>query len=80
MVYDIKRRLVDFETTSINKTYSVLSSGLQKDAAPTNREFIGRKGIKFHEAEGVNTFKGHKVIHIHNDVEGNSFFKSSAKK
>lgn len=60
---------MDFERISMNERHSLLRPVSLKEAGPTNREFINQKETKPIE-EGVNTFKGHKVIQIEDDVEG----------
>ncbi|XP_066020422.1 uncharacterized protein [Pocillopora verrucosa] len=67
-IHTIKRHLVDFARSSEkNKTLLVISS--PKDSKPSNRGKIDRKDSKTKEMS-TNSFKGHKVIHISNDVEG----------
>ena len=71
LIHTIKRHLVDFARSSEkNKTLLVISS--PKDSKPSNRGKIDRKDSKTKEMS-TNSFKGHKVIHISNDVEGISF-------
>lgn len=70
-LHNIKRRLVDFERTSTNEKDSLIRpvSLKELEAQPTNREVINRKDFKS-TAKGLDTFKGHKVHHITDDVEG----------
>lgn len=69
LLHNIKRHLVDFEWTSkIEKEFFTRPFLLKQDQ-PSNREVINRKESSS-EAEGMKTFKGHKVIHITDDFEG----------
>ncbi|XP_022786659.1 uncharacterized protein LOC111326846, partial [Stylophora pistillata] len=68
LIHTIKRHLVDFARSS-EKTKSILVISSPKDSKPSNREKINRKDSKAKEIS-ASSFKGHKVIHISNDVEG----------
>lgn len=69
MLQDIKHHLIDFQRTLVNEKDSLLIPVSLKETGATLREFIDRKQTTF-DKKGVNTFKGHKVIHVKDDVEG----------
>ncbi|XP_068722737.1 uncharacterized protein [Montipora capricornis] len=71
LLNNIKRRLGDLKRTSINaKQNSHLGPVLTKTVNPSNRDNIHKKETSFKESKGLFTFKGHKVIHVHDDVKG----------
>lgn len=69
LLHNIKSHLVDFKRTLTNNKGFLTTPYSLKEAKATNREAINRKDSPSVK-EGVNTFKGHKVIHITDDFEG----------
>ena len=68
---DIKRHLADLKRTSNNGRISTLRPVLRKTVMASNRDSIRKKGTaRVPESKGLLTYKGHKVIHVHDDLEG----------
>ena len=71
LLNDIKRHLADLKRTSNNERISNLRPVLRKTVMASNRDSIRKKGTaRVHESKGLLTYKGHKVIHVHDDLEG----------
>lgn len=69
LLHNIKNHLVDFKRTLTKDKGFLTTPYSLKEAQATNREVINRKDSSSAK-EGVNTFKGHKVIHVTDDFEG----------
>ena len=73
LLHNVKRHLVDFARSSTKNNTNLTIPALN-DFQPSNREVINRKDSKEEEEEvNTSTFKGHKVIHMSDDVEGICF-------
>lgn len=71
LLNDIKRHLADLKRTSIQERISKLRPVLRKTVKPSNRDGIRKKGTtRLHQSKGLVTYKGHKVVHLHDDLEG----------
>lgn len=71
LLNDIKCNLADLKRTSNNERISNLRPVLRKTVKASNRDNIRNNGTaRVHESKGLLTYKGHKVIHVHDDLEG----------
>lgn len=74
LLHDIKRQLFNFETTFVSRKDNVLKPHSIMETKASNREFIEGEETMYNE-EGVDTFKGQKVIQVDHDVEGNNAYQ-----
>lgn len=74
LLHDIKRQLFNFETTFVSRKDNVLKPHSIMETKASNREFIEGEKTMYNE-EGVDTFKGQKVIPVDDDVEGKTAYQ-----
>jgi len=79
LLHDIKRQLFNFETTVVSRKDNVLKPHSITETKARNREFIEGEQTMYNE-EGVDTFKGQKVIHVDDNVEGNRALKQGRRR